>query len=275
MTETQLFPGLLGRHKDRPEAQQLSLNARHSVCGKYISCLYRRNVHHANEPGSCEDGSYWEIRRSCLCLAPFIHLLRGPRARIVRPWVYGRRQVKKSARELMGRERLAERRYRTAARLRAGSEIKSRGEGLDNRSRAETSRESCVRSQFNQSQSGVGNNDLVSVSPCWVNNADPRRYTSFHVSGHQVVACPNPREQCVTPSKIIPLQTLSETSSFALKNLGHPATFIYYKHTPFIIFALSSNHIHVNVMPFKLSATLHAHSSDVGHPHPHASFSAF
>lgn len=25
------------------------------MCGKYISGLYRKNVHHANEPGSCGD----------------------------------------------------------------------------------------------------------------------------------------------------------------------------------------------------------------------------
>jgi hypothetical protein len=44
-----------------------------------------QNVHHANEPSSREDGDYREIRRSSLCLAPLIHLLRGPHARIVRP----------------------------------------------------------------------------------------------------------------------------------------------------------------------------------------------
>jgi hypothetical protein len=92
-------------------AQQLSLNAGmigspFSVWEIYFSSLQeKKNVHHANEPGSCGDGSYGEIRRSCLCLAPLIHLLRGPRARIVVPWVYGRRQVKTSARELMGRGR--------------------------------------------------------------------------------------------------------------------------------------------------------------------------
>jgi hypothetical protein len=172
-----------------------------------------KNVHHANEPGSCEDGSYWEIRRGCLCLAPLIHLLRGPRARIVRPWVYGRRQVKASARELMGKRGTAEWRYRTAVKGRLGDKEPRRGS-----SRAETSRESCVRSQFNQSQSGVGNNDLVSVGVLGLNNADGRRYTSFHLSDHQILACRHPRNQCVTPSKNIPLQTLSETSSFALRN---------------------------------------------------------
>lgn len=84
-------------------AQRRSLNAgKQSFSVKYISDLYSKNVHHANEPSSCGDGSYGEIRRSCLCLAPLIHLLRGPRARVVRPWVYGRRQVKTSARGIDG-----------------------------------------------------------------------------------------------------------------------------------------------------------------------------
>jgi len=39
--------------------------------------------------------------------------------------------VNTSARELMEKRPLAERRYRTAARLRAGSEIMGRDEGLD------------------------------------------------------------------------------------------------------------------------------------------------
>lgn len=95
------------------------------MMGIYISLQYRTNVHHANEPGSCGDGSYGEIRRSCLCLAPFIHLLRGPRARIVRPWVCGRRRVKR-ARGVDGEEAVAERSYRTTARFRAGSEIMGR-----------------------------------------------------------------------------------------------------------------------------------------------------
>jgi hypothetical protein len=88
-----------------------------------------QNVHHANEPSSCEDGSYGEIRRSCLCHAPLIHLLRGPRAHIVRPWVYGRRKVKTGARGLMAKKPLAERRYRTAVGTclgQAGSEIMGR-----------------------------------------------------------------------------------------------------------------------------------------------------
>jgi hypothetical protein len=50
---------------------------------RFLVSTGKENVHHANEPGSCGDGSYGEIRRSCLCLAPLIHLLRGPRARIV------------------------------------------------------------------------------------------------------------------------------------------------------------------------------------------------
>lgn len=114
----------------------------------------------------------------------------------------------------MAKRALAERRYRTAARLRAGSEIMGRGEGLDclvgPRPVA-----MCVRSQLIKSQSGVGNNDLVSVV-CWV---DERGYTSFQLVGHQVVChpCIAPREQCVTPSKNIPLQPFPETSSFALE----------------------------------------------------------
>jgi hypothetical protein len=75
-----------------------------SPSGVGIIFLYVINVHHANEPSSCEDGSYGEIRRSSLCLAPLIHLLRGPRACIVRPWVCGRRQVKRARGELMGEE---------------------------------------------------------------------------------------------------------------------------------------------------------------------------
>ena len=51
-----------------------------------------------------------------------------PRAGKVGPWVFGRRHVKRSARELMGKRPLTERRYRTAARLRAGSEIMGREE---------------------------------------------------------------------------------------------------------------------------------------------------
>jgi hypothetical protein len=40
----------------------------------------------------------------------------------------------------MAKRALAERRYRTAARLRAGSEIMGRGEGLDTRSGRDQSR---------------------------------------------------------------------------------------------------------------------------------------
>lgn len=185
------------------EAQQLSLNGEmiespfSTVCGKYISGLYRKNVHHANEPGSCGDSSYGEIRRSCLCLAPLIHLLRGPRARIVRPWVYGRRQVKTSARELMAKRTLAERRYRTAARLRAGSEIMGRGEGLDTKSGRDQSRVVRFRSQLIKSQSGVGNNDLGFTT---------RTDVVTRLSPSSLPSLLAPREQCVTPSKNIPFQ---------------------------------------------------------------------
>lgn len=64
----------------------------------------------------------------------------------------------------MAKRPLAERRYKTAARLRAGSEIMGRGEGLDAKTGRDQSR--VVSSiSINQSQSAVGNNDLVSV--CW------------------------------------------------------------------------------------------------------------